>query len=101
MSKIIKLSSERQDEYKYTFTLYKVDNEYSLKYNGRLRQYWNDGIKINDTYTFYKDTGLGFKERTELTHYSDNDWRYIKLYNTNQYLYDEWRLSTQCSLIPI
>ena len=77
--------------------IYNINNHYYLKVSGPRNQYYNDGIKVNLSYTtsyhFYRDIRCGFKERIELHH--DSTMRIYLYVNTIRYKYnkeDEWTL---------
>ena len=80
------------------WTIYQVDgtDKYCLKHEGQIKQYYNDGVKENETYCFYKDVSCGHKKLIEFTKYmTDTEWRYARYENTTPHVYDrDWSLET-------
>lgn len=81
------------------WTIKEYNNTFYLKYKGRIREYYNDGIKEGNSYIFHKDTGIGYKCRVELICYDTNEWGYCKYTNSIRYHYDEWIIMDGFGLI--
>ena len=64
-----------------------------------MREYYNDGVKEDDSYIFYKDIGRGYKYRVELICHEINNWGYRKYANKVRHQYDEWTIVDSFGLL--